>query len=101
MKAKTVCETESVGDVHRIAVIYARVSSKDQEKEGYSIPSPTGTAPRLCRRPRLRCAQGIHGRGDGEGGGPHELRRNDRAAAEDQVLPQRCWWKRPTASTAT
>jgi len=39
MKAKTVCETESVGDVHRIAVIYARVSSKDQEKEGYSIPS--------------------------------------------------------------
>src|SRR5208283_4560400 len=38
MKAKTVCKTESVCAA-RHAVIYARVSSKDQEKEGYSIPA--------------------------------------------------------------
>jgi DNA invertase Pin-like site-specific DNA recombinase len=38
MKAKTVCKTEPVCAA-RHAVIYARVSSKDQEKEGYSIPA--------------------------------------------------------------
>jgi len=39
MKTRTVSETESVGGIHCLSVIYARVSSKDQEKEGYSIPA--------------------------------------------------------------
>ena len=39
MKTKTLSQTESLGGVRRAAVIYARVSSKDQEKEGYSIPA--------------------------------------------------------------
>ena len=37
MKTSVVSETASAGGVP--AVIYARVSSKDQEKEGYSIPA--------------------------------------------------------------
>jgi site-specific DNA recombinase len=39
MKKKAISESESAGNIRHSAVIYARVSSKDQEKEGYSIPA--------------------------------------------------------------
>ena len=37
--AKKPSSSRPVGSVHREAVIYARVSSKEQEKEGFSIPA--------------------------------------------------------------
>jgi site-specific DNA recombinase len=38
MKIEQVAKTEALGR-YRTAVIYARVSSKDQEKEGFSVPA--------------------------------------------------------------
>jgi site-specific DNA recombinase len=39
MKTSPTIKTQSVGSASRTAVIYARVSSKDQEREGFSIPA--------------------------------------------------------------
>ena len=37
--AKKPSSSRPVGSAHKEAVIYARVSSKEQEKEGFSIPA--------------------------------------------------------------
>ncbi len=38
-KTKQACEPTAGGETRHPVVIYARVSSKDQEREGFSIPA--------------------------------------------------------------
>ena len=60
------------------AVIYARVSSKEQEKEGFSIPAQLKLLKEYAAAQRLRGGAGIRGRGDRQADRPRRLRRDGR-----------------------
>src|SRR5262249_38182641 len=60
------------------AVIYARVSSKEQEKGGLLDPGAIEVAQGICRSERLRGRAGICGRGDSQADRSRRLRRDGR-----------------------
>ena len=61
-----------VGD-RRTCVIYARVSSKQQEEEGFSIPAQLELLRSYAGGEWHHCVEGVHGRGNGQAGGPHRV----------------------------
>ena len=60
------------------AVIYARVSSKEQEKEGFSIPAQLKLLKEYAAAQGLRGRAGIRGRGNRQADRPRRLRRDGR-----------------------
>ena len=65
-------------DTRKQAVIYARVSSKEQEKEGFSIPAQLKLLKEYAAAQRLHGRAGIRGRGDRQADRPRRLRRDGR-----------------------
>ena len=57
----------SLAGKSRTVVVYARVSSEEQEKEGFSIPAQIEAAGRLRGARRAQGCQGLRRRRDGEG----------------------------------
>ena len=54
--------TPAADPARKRAVIYARVSSKEQEKEGFSIPAQLKLLKRIRGREQLRGGAGIYRR---------------------------------------
>ncbi len=73
-KRTTVCTDPA----RKQAVIYARVSSKEQEKEGFSIPAQLKLLKEYAAAQRLRGGAGVCGRGDRQADRPRRFRRDGR-----------------------
>ena len=93
--------TSSVESARRQAVIYARVSSKEQEKEGFSIPAQLKLLREYAATQGLAVAK--------EYVDVETAKQTGRAAFGEMIAllegdPRRsacCWSRRPIGSTAT
>ncbi len=70
------------------AVIYARVSSKEQEKEGFSIPAQLKLLKEYAAAQGFAVVAGICGRGNRQADRPHRLRRDGRLSEGASVDPR-------------
>src|SRR5437879_1565723 len=70
------------------AVLYARVSSKDQEKEGYSIPAQETLLREYATETRSGDPARIRRRGDCQASRAWQLRRDARVPQAEPELPR-------------
>ena len=75
---KTSKPTPAADPARKQAVIYARVSSKEQEKEGFSIPAQLKLLKEYAAAQGFAVVAGICGRGDRQADRPRRLRRDGR-----------------------
>ena len=73
--AHTVQCTSAEGRM-RPAVLYARVSSKDQEREGFSIPAQLKFLREYAQSHKFTAPREVRGRADGQDDGPKAARRD-------------------------